>query len=136
MPTREVTLATFTMRPKPRSSISRVGTPYIAAYTASKHAVLGFSRSVAAEVRQRGVTVNCVCPGYVNTDMTSESIARVVSKTGRSTGDALEAILKTVGQHRLIEPEEVAFLVAALCEPNAGGTTGQAIVMDAGGFIG
>lgn len=118
------------------SVTSRVGTPYIAAYTASKHAVLGFSRSVAAEVKTRGVTVNCVCPGYVNTDMTDESIARVSEKTGRDADSALKAILSTVGQHRLIEPEEVAFMVASLCEPYAGGTTGQAIVMDAGGFIG
>ncbi len=118
------------------SVTSRVGTPYIAAYTASKHAVLGFSRSVAAEVKARGVTVNCVCPGYVNTEMTDESIARVSEKTGRSSDESLKAILATVGQHRLIEPEEVAFMVASLCDERAGGTTGQAIVMDAGGFIG
>ncbi|MGE3668974.1 MAG: SDR family NAD(P)-dependent oxidoreductase [Polyangiaceae bacterium] len=118
------------------SVTSRVGTPYIAAYTASKHAVLGFSRSVAAEVKAKGVTVNCVCPGYVNTEMTDESIARVSEKTGRSGEESLKAILSTVGQHRLIEPEEVAFMVANLCEERAGGTTGQAIVMDAGGFIG
>lgn len=118
------------------SVTSRVGTPYIAAYTASKHAVLGFSRSVAAEVKTRGVTVNCVCPGYVNTEMTTESISRVSEKTGRDADAALKAILITVGQHRLIEPEEVAFMVASLCEPQAGGTTGQAIVIDAGGFIG
>lgn len=118
------------------SVTSRVGTPYIAAYTASKHAVLGFSRSVAAEVKAKGVTVNCVCPGYVNTEMTDESVARVSEKTGRDARASLTAILATVGQHRLIEPEEVAFMVANLCEERAGGTTGQAIVMDAGGFIG
>ncbi|MCA9628768.1 MAG: SDR family oxidoreductase [Myxococcales bacterium] len=118
------------------SVTSRVGTPYIAAYTASKHAVLGFSRSVAAEVKAKGVTVNCVCPGYVNTEMTDESISRVSEKTGRDREESLKAILATVGQHRLIEPEEVAFMVANLCEERAGGTTGQAIVMDAGGFIG
>lgn len=118
------------------SVTSRVGTPYIAAYTASKHAVLGFTRSVAAEVKAKGVTINCVCPGYVNTEMTAESIARVVGKTGRNPEEALRAILDTVGQYRLIEPEEVAFLVSSLCHERAGGTTGQAIILDAGGFIG
>lgn len=118
------------------SVTSRVGTPYISAYTASKHAVLGFTRSLAAELRHKGVTVNCLCPGYINTEMTAQSVANLVQRKGLDSATALQAILETVQQPRLIEPEEVAHLVVALCHPHAGGTTGQAIVMDAGGFIG
>ncbi len=117
------------------SVASRVGTPYISAYTASKHAVLGFTRSVASEVKSKGVTINCVCPGYVDTDMTVKSVSNVVARTKLSEEEALAAILQTVGQVRLVTPDEVAFLVASLCEPLAGSTTGQAIVMDAGGLL-
>lgn len=116
------------------SVASRMGAPYIAAYTASKHAVLGLTRSVAAEVARKGVTVNCVCPGYVDTDMTVRSVSRVQQQTGLSPEDALSAILKTVGQSRLVTPEEVASAVAWLCEDEASSITGQALGMDAGGF--
>lgn len=116
------------------SVASKMGAPYIAAYTASKHAVLGLTRSVAAEVAKKGVTVNCVCPGYVDTDMTVESVTRVEKQTGLSADDALSAILKTVGQTRLVTPEEVAAAVVWLCGEDASAITGQAIGMDAGGF--
>ena len=117
------------------SIAARVGAPYISAYTASKHAVLGFTRAAAAEVAAKGVTVNAVCPGYVDTQMTDESVANVVKRSGLSEKDALQAILSSVGQKRLITPDEVAYMVTALCAEQAGGTTGQAIVMDAGGLL-
>ncbi len=117
------------------SVTSRVGTPYISAYTASKHAVLGFSRAIASELIDKGVTVNCICPGYVDTEMTVQSIANVTSRTQLNDEEALRAILDTVGQRRLIAPQEVAHLTSALCHEHAGGTTGQAIVMDAGGLL-
>lgn len=116
------------------SVTSKMGSPYIAAYTASKHAVLGLTRSVAAEVAKKGVTVNCVCPGYVDTEMTVESVTRVQKQTGLSADDALSAILKTVGQTRLVTPEEVSAAVVWLCGEDASAITGQAIGMDAGGF--
>jgi NAD(P)-dependent dehydrogenase (short-subunit alcohol dehydrogenase family) len=117
------------------SVASRVGAPYISAYTASKHAVLGFTRAIAAEMSGKGVTVNAVCPGYVDTDMTVESVARVVERSRLSKEEALSAILKTVGQKRLISPDEVAHLVTSLCAEQSGGVTGQAIVIDAGGLL-
>ena len=80
------------------------GDQYVSAYSASKHAVLGLTRSVAAEVVRHGITVNAICPGYVDTAMTDASIARIKAKTGRSNADALEAILATTPQHRLIHP--------------------------------
>src|SRR5262245_33145066 len=83
------------------SIAARTGAAYIATYAASKHAVLGFTRSVAAELAPTGVTINAVCPGYVETEMTEQSVARIVAKTGRPREEALEAILKTSPQHRL-----------------------------------
>jgi len=111
------------------------GASYISGYAASKHAVLGFTRSVAAEVARRGVTVNAVCPGYVDTPMTEASIANIVAKTGTSEEQALEAILSTTPQRRLITSEEVASAVTFLCEDGARGINGQTIVLD-GGAIG
>ena len=117
------------------SITARMGAPYIAAYTASKHALLGFTRVAAAEYAKKGVTVNAVCPGYVDTEMTTNSVQRVVDKTGLADEKALSAILKTANQARLITPEEVAYLIATLCSSHAGGINGQAIVIDGGGLL-
>jgi NAD(P)-dependent dehydrogenase (short-subunit alcohol dehydrogenase family) len=111
------------------------GGKYIAAYAASKHAVLGLARSAAAEVAGSGVTVNAVCPGYVDTEMTQESIARIVEKTGKSREEALAAILATTPQRRLITPEEVAHAVLALCDEEARGINGDALVIDGGSLL-
>jgi NAD(P)-dependent dehydrogenase (short-subunit alcohol dehydrogenase family) len=117
------------------SIAGRTAAPYIAAYAASKHAVVGFTRAVAAEVAASGVTVNAVCPGYVDTRMTDESVARIAGKTGMTAEEARERILRTSPQHRLIEPEEVAYLVLALCDPRARGVNGQAVVLDGGALL-
>ena len=111
------------------------GSRYIAAYSASKHAVIGFTRCAAAEVAQHGVTVNAVCPGFVDTDMTAESLDRIVQSTGISRDEALAAILDTTPQRRLFEPEEVAHAVLSLCDEKAKGINGQAIVLDGGGLL-
>lgn len=111
------------------------GARYIAAYAASKHAVVGLTRSAAADVAATGVTVNAVCPGYVATEMTRETVARIVAVTGRSEAEALDAILATTPQRRLIEPEEVAHAVLALCPHEARGINGQAIVIDGGASV-
>jgi NAD(P)-dependent dehydrogenase (short-subunit alcohol dehydrogenase family) len=116
------------------STAARTGGRYIAAYAAAKHAVLGFTRSVAEEVAAHGVTVNAVCPGYVDTEMTRESVARIMAKTGLSADEALGSLLGTTPQKRLIEPDEVAFVVRSLCDENARGIHGQAIVIDGGGL--
>ncbi len=108
------------------------GGPYIAAYSASKHAVVGLTRCVAAEVAGTGVTANAVCPGYVDTEMTSQSLDRIVAKTGLSREEALAAALRGVGQRELIPPERVADVVRSLCDEQAGGTNGEAIVIDGG----
>jgi NAD(P)-dependent dehydrogenase (short-subunit alcohol dehydrogenase family) len=103
------------------------GGKYIAAYSAAKHAVIGFTRSVAAELEGTGVTCNAVCPGYVDTDMTKESVARVVSKTGKTPDDALAAMLAISGQKQLITPEEVARAVLKLCDPKGKRPNGTAV---------
>lgn len=111
------------------------GDKYIAAYAASKHAVLGLARSAAAEVAGSGVTVNAVCPGYVDTEMTQESITRIVEKTGKNREEALAAILATTPQRRLIAPEEVAHAVLALCDDLACSVNGESLVIDGGSLL-
>lgn len=108
------------------------GGRYIAAYAASKHAVLGLTRSAAHEVGGRGVTVNAVCPGYVDTEMTRRSVARIVEKTGLSESEARDALVGGSPQERLITPAEVAHAVLCLCAEGAGAINGEALVLDGG----
>jgi len=108
------------------------GDRYIAAYAASKHALLGLTTSAAVEAAPHGVTVNAVCPGYLDTEMTRESIERVVRATGRTEAQALEAILATTPQRRLIDPGEVADAILYLCSDAARGINGAALVIDGG----
>ena len=111
------------------------GARYIAAYAAAKHAVLGFTRCAAAETAASGVTVNAICPGYVDTDMTFEAIRNIVTRSGRTEKQARDFIMSLNPQGRLIRPEEVAWAVRSLCEEEAGGINGQAIVLDGGGLL-
>jgi NAD(P)-dependent dehydrogenase (short-subunit alcohol dehydrogenase family) len=108
------------------------GGKYIAAYSAAKHAVVGFTRSVAAELAGTGVTANAVCPGYVHTPMTDESLARIMERTKQTREAALAAILSHSGQPRLVTADEVAATVLALAGEEAATLNGQTIVLDAG----
>ena len=90
------------------------GGKYLAAYSAAKHALVGLTRSAAAEVAGTGVTVNAVCPSFVDTEMTAETVDRIVAKTGRTREEALAAALASAGQTRLISAEEVAAAVVSL----------------------
>lgn len=110
------------------------GGSYISAYASSKHAVIGLTRSLALEYAARNITVNAVCPGYVNTEMTRNTIANIATKTGRSESEALAALVATNPQRRLIEPREVAATVMWLCRPGTESVTGQSIVV-AGGEV-
>jgi NAD(P)-dependent dehydrogenase (short-subunit alcohol dehydrogenase family) len=111
------------------SVASHVGWPYTAAYTASKHAALGFTRVLAAELRNTGVTANCVCPNYVRTEMTERTIERIRSTTGRSTDEAEAAVLRAANQARLLEPDEAAAAVRYLVSDAAAGVNGESIVL-------
>jgi NAD(P)-dependent dehydrogenase (short-subunit alcohol dehydrogenase family) len=114
------------------SIAGKTGAPYIAAYSASKHGVLGLTRSAALEVASKGVTVNAVCPGYVDTRMTTRAVENIEAKTGRSAADSLEAIKRMSPQNRLVTPEEVAALALLLASDEGRGITGQAINIDGG----
>ena len=108
------------------------GAAYIAGYAASKHAVVGFTRCLAAEGVRHGVTANAICPGYVETKMTTDTVERIVEKTGLSEEKAMASVVKMNPQGRLIQPAEIAHTVLSLCDEKAGGINGQTIVIDGG----
>ncbi|MEA2204646.1 MAG: 3-hydroxybutyrate dehydrogenase [Blastocatellia bacterium] len=114
------------------SIAGKTGAPYIAAYSASKHGVLGLTRSVALEVALKGVTVNAICPGYVDTEMTSRGIENITAKTGKNADDALAALKRMSPQNRLVTSEEVAALALLLASEDGRGINGQAINVDGG----
>lgn len=116
------------------STAGHVGQRYTAAYSASKHAAVGLMRAVAAEITATGVTANAVCPTFVRTDLTRDTVRRIAETTGRSEVDSEAAVAWTSPLHRLLEPEEVAFAVAFLAAPEAGAINGQTIVLDGGGI--
>jgi NAD(P)-dependent dehydrogenase (short-subunit alcohol dehydrogenase family) len=118
------------------STAALVGYAYTAAYCASKHAVVGLVKAIALEIAQTEVTINAVCPGFVDTPMTDRSVARIVEWTGRDAATAKEALARTSPQQRLFAPEEIAHLVAALLAPEARGIHGQAIAISGGGVHG
>jgi len=109
------------------------GSAYVAPYVASKHGVVGLMRALSAELLMTGVTVNAVCPGYVETEMLEQSIRRVMEKTGRSEAEARRGFAEINPNHRLIAPEEVAAAVMWLVSETARNVTGQAIAVSGGG---
>ena len=110
------------------------GYPYVAAYCASKHGVIGLTRALALEVAQRNITVNAVCPGYTETDLVRDTIANIQKVTGRSAEEAREALTRTNPQGRLIQPMEIAHTVLWLCLPGSESVNGQSIAV-AGGEV-
>ncbi|WP_158887810.1 SDR family NAD(P)-dependent oxidoreductase [Amycolatopsis anabasis] len=116
------------------STASHVGYRYTAGYTASKHAAVGLMRAVAAEVTGTGVTANAVCPAFVRTAMTERSVRRIAENTGRDEAEAEAALARAAPLGRLLEPDEVAFAVAFLADPEATAINGQTIVLDGGGI--
>jgi NAD(P)-dependent dehydrogenase (short-subunit alcohol dehydrogenase family) len=108
------------------------GVPYAAHYAASKHGLLGLMRSMAAEYAKSKMTVNAVCPGYVDTPMTDQSVARVSQITGRGEGDARSAITAMNASGRLVDPQAIANLVLTLCLPLSRDINGAAITIDGG----
>jgi NAD(P)-dependent dehydrogenase (short-subunit alcohol dehydrogenase family) len=116
------------------STAAKRGYLYTSAYCAAKHGVLGLCRALALEAAERGVTVNAICPGFVDTPMTRSTVERISKKTGRSAEEARRALEELSPQKRLVTPEEVAELALTLCRDSARGITGQGIVL-AGGEV-
>jgi 3-hydroxybutyrate dehydrogenase len=117
------------------SIAGKTGAPYISAYSASKHGVLGLTRSCALEVATRGITVNAICPGYVETDMTRRAVENITAKTGKSSEEARAIIEGLSPQNRMVTPEEVAALALLLASDDGRGINGQAINVDGGSVL-
>ena len=116
------------------STVGLRGYPYIAAYCASKHGVIGLTRTLALECVKQGITVNAICPGYTDTDLVSGAVDAIVAKTGRDREDIQSEIDNMSPMGRMVTPDEVAETVAWICLPSSASITGQAIVV-AGGSV-
>jgi NAD(P)-dependent dehydrogenase (short-subunit alcohol dehydrogenase family) len=111
------------------------GYGYSAAYCASKHAMVGFTRALAIDLGTTGVTINAVCPGWVATQMAATAAARIADKTGRSLAESRQVLEKMSPQRRMVEVDEVAHAVAMLCAEEARSIHGQTLVIDGGAVL-
>jgi NAD(P)-dependent dehydrogenase (short-subunit alcohol dehydrogenase family) len=106
--------------------------PYIAAYAAAKHGVVGLVRALGDEVAAKGITVNAICPGYLDTEMTDRSVANITAKTGKSAADARAVLERVSPQKRLFDPAEVSATAVWLASEAARGVNGQTIAISGG----
>jgi 3-hydroxybutyrate dehydrogenase len=111
------------------------GYAYTAAYCAAKHAMVGWTRALAIDLARTGVTINALCPGWVETQMSLDAVARIADKTGRSSADARKALESMSPQRRMIQPAEVAHAALMLCAEAARGIHGQTIIIDGGAIL-
>ena len=114
------------------SIAGKTGAPYISAYAASKHGVLGLTRTLALEVASIGITVNAICPGYVDTEMTERGVENIVKRTGITADEALDALKRMSPQNRMVTADEVAAVALLLASEDGRGINGQAINVDGG----
>jgi NAD(P)-dependent dehydrogenase (short-subunit alcohol dehydrogenase family) len=114
------------------STAAQKGYAYCSAYAAAKHGELGMTRSLALELAPQGLSVNAVCPGYTDTAIVHEGVARIVAATGRSAADAMATFSQSSPLKRLVEPDEVAAAVLWLCADAPAAFTGQAMSVSGG----
>lgn len=117
------------------SIAARTGLRYSSAYSASKHGLLGLTRSLALEVARQGITVNAVCPGWTATEMLDTAVSTISASTGRSAADASATLAAMSPQNRIVEADEIARAVLFLVGPGALGITGQALNIDGGSVM-
>jgi NAD(P)-dependent dehydrogenase (short-subunit alcohol dehydrogenase family) len=117
------------------SITAKVGFSHATAYTASKHGLLGLTRSLALETARAGITVNAICPGYIDDERTRENAKIMAEKTGKRIEDILNLFAQSAPQNRLIEPDEVASLALVIASEKLSGMTGQAINVDGGAVM-
>ncbi|HXG50437.1 MAG TPA: SDR family NAD(P)-dependent oxidoreductase [candidate division Zixibacteria bacterium] len=117
------------------STTAKIAYPHVSAYASSKHAVLGLTRALALETARLGITVNAVCPGYLDDELTRENASRMAARTGRTPEEILRLFAASTPQARLIDPEEVAQLALLLASEKAAAVTGQAINVDGGAVM-
>ncbi|MBV8759516.1 MAG: SDR family oxidoreductase [Deltaproteobacteria bacterium] len=111
------------------------GYGYTAAYCAAKHAMVGFTRALAIDLARTGVTINALCPGWVETAMAKEAVSRIAAKTKRSEAEAKQTLEAMSPQRRMIQPQEVAHTALMLCSDDARGIHGQTIIIDGGAIL-
>ena len=117
------------------STTAKVGFSHVTAYAASKHGLLGLTRSLALETARAGVTVNAICPGYIDDERTRENAKIMAEKTGKSASDILKLFAASSPQNRLIAPQEVASLALLMAAEKLGAMTGQAVNIDGGAVM-
>jgi len=117
------------------STTAKVGYSHVTAYTASKHGLIGLTRSLALETARQGITVNTICPGYVDDERTHKNARAMAEKTGKGVEEILKMFAASAPQNRLIEPQEIASLALLIASEKLSGMTGQAINVDGGAVM-
>lgn len=117
------------------STAGLIGYPYVAAYVAAKHGIIGFTKALALELAGKNITVNAIAPSFTKTDLIDRALQQIEAKTGRSQEAALNELIKTNPMQRLVMPEEIAKAVLFLCSEGSDMINGHTLTLDGGETI-